>query len=606
MKKSFRHYYCLGLILISQIIILISCEYVPPEKFTDVTAENSPPELTNQTLDLNSDTLYIWSPTRFCYDFRSNNQGVMGSSVLCLGKTTTCEGCSGYFDVDPTGLQEGAYKVTLNVYTHTGRGTLADVTGYEAYSFTREYVLIYEKVATVKVKFTNTTVENGYLVVHWQKLKRPYFNYYKITGTDSALNYTFSRIITNADSSFFIDPAFVGGSVKFTLLISLKHWDGTYMDYVSDNFTYRYPVKVTFEEKPDSLTIHWTNIPFRHKVLMYSTQIDIGDAKSYTVKAPGLGSLARYELTLKPLVTSTYNYHMSLYTDYTLGNKTSMSFTSMAYFPAANSFLLKHAMYFRKFDGTTFGVLKSYNYAWDYYDESTLAFSPDYTLAFTTLNQNIVQLNSSTFGIISSRKFTPSITKNYYFRLLKVLNDSLMYVATSNDFFIYNYNTSHVVFSTHISEISGDPFNLSVSQDGKYMANCNTTSARVYRNVGDTIMEKIYETTGDFLECTFDPVNNDNLFMQTRTSSYILRCPDMELVAQTPSTVKGMGVNFDPVTGYLLFVSSTFGTITVYDYQNAVIKFKMNQHAQFYQFYLANNTIFHQEGYNLNISSYGK
>ena len=595
------------IIFIILVLSVFSCEYEPPEKFTHVEPNNSPPTLTNQTLDFNSDTLYIWSATRFCFDFRSSDQPIEGITVEYLGKTSTFEGCSGYFDVDPANIQAGASKVRMNVYTHTGRGSLADVTGYESYVFSKEWTLVYETVASLKVKFTNVTVENGNLVVHWQKFKRPYFNCYKITATDSALNYSFSKVINDADSAFLIDPSFVGGSVKFSLLISFKKWDGTTMDYVSDNFTYRFPVKVTFDERPDSLTIHWTEIPFKHTVLIFSNQINLGSAKSYTIKAPGLGALASYQLAIKPTVKLTWDHQMYyVYTNYTMGSKSAMTFTRMAYFPEINSYLLKHAMYFRKFDGTTLGRLRSYDYSWDYYDDATIAFSPDYSQAFTTNNQNIVQLNSSTFGIISSKKFTPSAIKSYYFRLIKVLNDSLMYVATSNDFSIYNYNTCQVIYTMHISEISGSPFNLSVSNDGQYLANCNTTSLRVYRNSGDTSFVKIYETTGSFLECTFDPVNINNLLMQTTTNSYIFSCPDMQLVAEIPNSVKGMGVNFDPVTGYLLYVSATYGTVTVYDYQNGLIKFKCNHHGYFDEFYLANNTIFHQEGYNLNISSYVK
>jgi hypothetical protein len=138
------------------------------------------------------------------------------------------------------------------------------------------------------------------------------------------------------------------------------------------------------------------------------------------------------------------------------------------------------------------------------------------------------------------------------------------------------------------------------------VANCSSSTLKVFRNTDNTKLEQIFETTGNFLECIFDPVNTNNLLIETTTNSYVLRCPDMETIAVIPDTVKGMAVNFDPVTNYLLFVSYTYKTMTVYDYEHNIIKYKCNHHGYFKDFYLANNTVFQKEGYNMNISSHVK
>jgi hypothetical protein len=106
-----------------------------------------------------------------------------------------------------------------------------------------------------------------------------------------------------------------------------------------------------------------------------------------------------------------------------------MKFSGITYTPEINAFFLKYPMYFRKHDGTSLGKLLSYDFPWEDYGESTIALSPDKTQAFTTVNQNIVQLNSSTFELLSRKRFGPSSSGNYFFDQIKILNDSLIYVA---------------------------------------------------------------------------------------------------------------------------------------------------------------------------------
>jgi len=69
-----------------------------------------------------------------------------------------------------------------------------------------------------------------------------------------------------------------------------------------------------------------------------------------------------------------------------------------------------------------------------------------------------------------------------------------------------------------------------------------------------------------------------------------------------------MAVNFDPLTNNLLFVSYVYKTITIYDYINNIEKFKCLHHHDYTGFYLVNNTIYHNSGYNIKTDyfSHGK
>jgi hypothetical protein len=256
-------------------------------------------------------------------------------------------------------------------------------------------------------------------------------------------------------------------------------------------------------------------------------------------------------------------------------------------------------MFFRKYDGTSLARLRSYDYGWDYFDNATIAFSPDKSKVVTTVNQDIVQFNSSTFEIISKKRFGPSDIDNRYIYMMHILNDSMMYIAYSSSLALYNNNNRTITDAVARLNSSGAPYNITLSKDDKYLAICGNSSLKVYRNTDNLHLELIYEETWNFLQCIFDPVNIYNLLLVTLEKAYVVQCPDMGLLYTIPSTIKGYAVNFDPVTNWLLFVSYNSKTITVYDYEHNLVKFNCLHHSDFSEFYLANRTIYHTSGYNM-------
>lgn len=587
------------------LVLIQSCEYETPEKITYVNPNLIPPTITELSLDFNTDTLHVCSITGFNFDLSLDDQSILGIVINFPGKTYNFGAHSGYLEFDPINYADGEYKVKMEVYTHSGTGSLADKLGSEGFLFSREWILKIQRPSFTKIKFLLSTVENGFLKVQWQKSSKPFFHYYKIIVNDSTLSHSFSKIIYDVNSTSVIDSSFVGGKAEFTLMLAEKKCDGSSMEYYSDVLIYRYPVKVTFDERVDSMTINWTNIPFNHTVQLYSNvtsaSIDLGKSRSYTMRSPGLGNEIRYEISIKPTVKLTWDHQMyHLYKNYTLGTKTDMFCYKMAFVPDLNAFFLKGPMFFRKYDGTTISKILSYDYSWDYYNNTAFALSPDKSKAFTTVEQNIVQFNSSTFEKISTRKFGPSETTSSRFYQMHILNDSLMYIVYNNSIALYNNNSRTIIASLGRPNSSGVPYNITVSKDGQYLAICGDGFLKVYWNTDNLHLELIYEAAGNYLQCIFDPVNTYNLLLVTLEKAYVVQCPDMGLLYTIPGTIKGYAANFDPVTNNLFFVSSISKTMTVYDYIHDIVKFKCLHHDSFAAFYLANNTIYHTSGYSLN------
>jgi hypothetical protein len=185
---------------------------------------------------------------------------------------------------------------------------------------------------------------------------------------------------------------------------------------------------------------------------------------------------------------------------------------------------------------------------------------------------------------------------------IKILNDSIMYLVYNSRIAIFNYKSNEIITFISIASGNGMPSQTTFSSDGKYVANCGDGVFRVFRNTNNTTLDLIYEAAGEYLECIFDPVNSENLLVVTIDKNNVLRCPGMEVLTEIPANIKGIPVNFDPITNYLLFVSTSANRITVYDYLNDVIKFSCNHHGLYTDFYLANNIIIHNSGYYLNFT----
>lgn len=578
---------------------------------TYVDPHSSPPNINIISLNLASDTIYLWTTTRFDFDMTTDGQPVTGVKISYIDRSFMYYNSAGYFIINPEDYNDGTYKLSLDIYTKSGTGSISDYLGRELNTTKKEWVLIIQRPYNLKVSFTGTSVENGFLKIHWKKFDSPFFHSYQIEVNDSALYHYFSRSFTNKDSISLVDSSFVGGKVEFRLNLWYYDNDGILHSSPADTLVYRFPVAFMIDDDLDSITFRWTDIPFRHTVHLHSdldnSTADLGMETSYTKPAPGLGGPISYSLAVDPVVDLTYDHQMYYrYKAYTAGTSSGLQYSNILFDPDTRIWLVKHAMYFRKFDAGDYMMSGSYDYSWDYYDNSSIALSPDKRFAFTTVSQDLIQLSASTFDMTGKKRLSTSDDGTKSYHGIKILNDSIMYLVYNSRIALFNYKSNVQITFVSISPGNGMPSQTTFSADGRYIANCGDGGFRVYRNTDNTTLELIHEAAGEYWECIFDPANNDNLLVVTRDRNTVLHCPDMGLLKEIPVNIKGIPVNFDPVTNNLLFVSTVTNKITIYDYQNDVVKFTCNHHGIYTDFYLADNIIVHNSGYYLNISQNGK
>ena len=585
-------------------IVFYSCVFSPTkENFIEVNKDVPAPEITDQVLDLESDTLFVWKYTRFNFNLTAGNVAI--HSVVVNFNNTNAEFGSGQgsFEVNPSVIPSGTYKVEIKVYTGSGTGSLADKVGAEGYEFKREWTLIVEKPQIPDIKIT-PGIENGYLKFSWNKVDKPYFKSYKITGYDNGVFNTYSREYKNKNITSFVDSTYVGGSITFNL--SINYYNENNNDaWVQGQITYNFPVSIKFREDKDSLHISWNKNPFHCTKSIItnngSNLFTVNSDSIFTVAATGLGGLVQYDLIFMPVNKSKWsNNEFHNYATYTLGTNDGFKHSNVEYNPILNSYFFKYPMSVKAVNAR-FESQGSYTYPWDYGDDCTLDFSKDNQRVFTTVNGNILTL-SSKMELINSAKIPVDGGGSLRIRALKSINDQVFLIGSDSYLLLYDTSVGKILAKTQDMWGVLQDYNFSFSNDGKYAAFCNP-GLHVYEIKDNQELILRYQDTENYYGCFFDPKYPEKLILNCPGNVKIFNCS----TAKTEKIIDRFyanPINIDPVTHNMLLVSNSKKKIYVYDYELDKLKFELNHHGLSTDFKLLNNNILVNSGYHFDISSY--
>lgn len=592
-------------------IVLCSCVFSPDkENFVEVDQNVSAPEINNQTLDLDSDTLFVWKYTRFSFDLKSSNQKIKTTIVNYGDQELTFGNHTGSFDINPSVFPEGTHKVEIKVYTNSGTGSLADKVGAEGYEFKREWVLIVEKPKIPEIKITSS-IENGYLKFSWNKFDKPYFHSYRLVIQNDGIFETYYREYTNKNITSFVDSLFVGGKINVSL--GFNYYDeNEFQNRASKEYTYEFPVAISFKEDLENLTIFWNRNPFqctKYLDINGSGPIEINADTSYTIPAPGLGGGKRYNLAFKPIKPLNSNRMSDHYVLFAKGVNNSMKHQTVQYNQGLKAYFFKEEMHLRV-SGQTIAQEASYDYSWDYNDSYTLDVSKDNQRVFSTVDQNLVQLNAKTMGLISSTKLPMAVQGDVTSWVLKSMAEDVLLIGYNLDFgsfyTLFNAKTNAIIATS--DKLAGEytsagNYVYAISADGKYAAYCSSKGLIVYEIVDNQQLVLRFKDSKAYYSCFFDPTYPEKLVLNRPTDYQVFNCSTLT-VEKTNDQFIANPINIDPLTHYILLVSNAKKKIYVYDMENDVVKLEMNHHGSAFDFKLLNNIIFVNSGYHFDISSY--
>ena len=223
----------MGIICLLLILVLNSCIYELSEFYDNPVNKNpTPPSISVVQLDLAVDTVYVYSYHTATFNFKSDNQDIKGAKLLIDNVVVDSVASSnGIFKFSGYTTNDGIHKLTLQVFTKSGTGSIADKLGGESFVNSRDWVLVVDKDRSKNLSYAP---KDGLLNISWKKCKSSDFVSYLVYRG----NWEGELICTTQDLNF-IDSSYVNQSAYYTVYVIKK--DGYTIDwgslYLSKNYS---------------------------------------------------------------------------------------------------------------------------------------------------------------------------------------------------------------------------------------------------------------------------------------------------------------------------------------------------------------------------------
>lgn len=194
------------ILLVFFILVFQSCEFEPDKVYMRSVNENiPPPEIQVVELNLDYDTVYLYTGKKIHFSFVSDNQEIKAVRFVIDGlEKYLVYSSSGVFDLDYNSLTYGIHTLLMEVYTASGTGSIAEILGKEAYIASKSWILnvMHHNYSTN----LSTDVIDGLMRLSWEKYLGHDFKEYMIYRQPGWENTEIARVTTN----YFIDRSYVG------------------------------------------------------------------------------------------------------------------------------------------------------------------------------------------------------------------------------------------------------------------------------------------------------------------------------------------------------------------------------------------------------------
>ncbi len=132
------------LFVISVCMLWNSCIFSLTELYENpVVKHPTPSGISVVKLDLEADTVFAYASRTIAFQFESDNQAIQGAKLLIDDVTVdSVESDRGTISFNNWYVSNGIHKLTLQIFTASGTGSIADKLGGESYVLTRNWVLL--------------------------------------------------------------------------------------------------------------------------------------------------------------------------------------------------------------------------------------------------------------------------------------------------------------------------------------------------------------------------------------------------------------------------------------------------------------------------------
>lgn len=204
-------------IVLSIFLLLNSCVFSLTEFYENPVDLNPvPPGISVVKLDLEADTVFAYSGRTVSFQFESDNQAIQGAKLLIDDVVVdSVESDHGTMTFINWYVPNGLHKLTLQIYTASGTGSISDKLGGESLIMAQNWVLLMDDTRSDNSQYK---AENGFLKVYWERYKAMDFAAYVVVH-----DYTPVAEIKSPTQSYYIDSAYVGEPGSYTVYIKLTN-----------------------------------------------------------------------------------------------------------------------------------------------------------------------------------------------------------------------------------------------------------------------------------------------------------------------------------------------------------------------------------------------
>jgi len=541
------------LLLSLTVSFFYSCEFEPHKVYERTVIENvTAPEIQIVELNLNYDTIFLYTQKQIRFNFTSSNQEILAVRfTIDNDEKYLVNTNKGVFELDYRIITNGIHTMVLELYTASGSGSIAEHLGVEGYLFSNSWVLYVDQNYSYNVK---SIIADGFLKLTWNRYRGYDFKEYAVyrqTGWDSKI------LISKSTVPYFTDQTYVGEATNYYVEV-ITH-DGLVIPWGSLELVKDLPKLYFIVSEGNQYLVKWNKSKYYGAVetttLSLSTNwgIDYTAIKvtsepedtSHFLTSLYFGDRIVLKLNTVPINKIFYNpVNYSLYesylTDLTVGfhfgmknrgvyNITQVSRDEFIFIAGCDS-LTRYSVSQKR-------IVERFGYqpiGCSMCNFSSLKVSPSgkYLTTYVDCDHDIMLVNSGNLANHTVRDLK-SLTGQMYIPEIPVSDAGLVIVNNSNGgFYLYNFNTATTIafYNKDVFTLQG----LSISLNGDYifLLHDSLRLVRYYNSEFINIWSHSRFAEPEFYE--FDGINPDRLVIWNDSNLSIKQCADFSTVYEFP------------------------------------------------------------------------
>jgi len=254
-------------ILLITLSFFLSCTYDTDEIYIRKVIKNpDAPEIGILDPILLTDTIFVYGSYKiFDLNFRSSNQEIIGVNFTIDDSVSMfVRSDNGKVHYDPGFLTQGSHTLKLDLITHSGSSSIADLLEIEGYVFSSTWILM---VVHEYYTYLEEGIVNGYLRITFPQYRNTDLKEYEISRF-AGEGYT---VIGGVSSPEFTDSTYSGESASYKVVVHTV--SGDVLSWGEGYFNRNLPVSGLYISQENEYYIAWNKSKYYNAVDKYYTEI---------------------------------------------------------------------------------------------------------------------------------------------------------------------------------------------------------------------------------------------------------------------------------------------------------------------------------------------